>query len=63
MEFHASEAAASAAVLRADFRTAGRLPLPLLTRRAILATLLQYFTLHLADLTTLRSLPILQSLS
>lgn len=53
----------AAAVLRADFRTAGRLPLPLLTRRAILATLLQYFTLHLADLTTLRSLPILQSLS
>ena len=37
--------------------------LSVLTRRAILATLLQYFSLHLCDLTTLRSLPILQSLS
>ena len=53
----------AAAILRADFRTAGRLPLPLATRRTILATLLQYFSLHLCDLTTLRSLPILQSLS
>ncbi|MGN0223449.1 MAG: DNA repair protein RecO [Muribaculaceae bacterium] len=53
----------AAAVLRADFRTAGRLRLPLATRRAILATELQYFSLHLCDLTTLRSLPILQSLS
>lgn len=52
----------AAAILRADFRTAGRLRLPLPTRRATLAALLQYFTLHLTDLTTLRSLPILQSL-
>lgn len=57
-----AEARIAALVMRSDFRTAGRLPLNRQLRRTILDKLLQYYSIHHCDLTTLRTLPILQSL-